>query len=486
MFLGFWILITPSGRYPDDIYTLAHVRYIQNNGNIGTADVPSLSYLNWPGLPILGVIFSDILSTDIFLTRVLILLVVIVLLPLLFYLLCRNSSLSKKMAALAAVLFIIGDADLARSINFAPVMLGAVLFMLFLILWKKHFSAKSNLYVPVLMLLFVTLTISYFITGVCLLVITFVTLLGQVKISRKKIRPTNLVFPLSLVLVLFIWNINWAANQVLSSFDKIMVSIQTYKLAFILNSAGSGIEHVPLWANFTQFFWLFLIYGAGSIIAVMMLVRKKFRVSHLVDITGFLAVALFSIIIYFFSPQGSQFQRFLMYAPFFTIPILLLFISSLPKKRTIILVLIVLIATLSFPTFLTENKHVSTYSFPNSQNKAFEFVQTSSDSGLLQIYSQGIITWTIRLYLPQAQLISEPVFFENQSNIWGELIVVHERFENSSNPLRIFIMSNQIEQFVLTNYPYTSKIDANEQVLRQSLKLDNRVYDNSYSQFYSP
>lgn len=485
VFLGFWIWATPWGRYPDDLFTLAHVQYVQDNSRIVSSNIPGLVYFNWPGLPILGAIVSDVLGIDSFTTRIVIVISVVLSLPVLFYFLSHRSLASQKLATLAAVIFVIGDADLARSINFAPVMLGSVLFLLFLLTWKKYACTNKISDLILLVILSASVTTTYFPATVCLIVISFATYVFH-KMSKNKTKSHGLKVFLVSTSMFLIWNINWASDQIIASFDKIKLALVTNQFVFFQNTTGGGVEKVPLWANFSQFSCIILVYGIGSVYAISKVLKRPSNQSESMDVAGFVGVVVFSIILFALSPQGSQFQRFLIYAPFFTIPLGILYISRRPKKNLILLILVFFILALSFPAFLTENKHFSTYTFSKTDNMSFEYLKRYSGENLPQIYSQAYVTWTARFYLPGAQLFSEPPFFANQSDIWGELLSLHNLFNNSTESPRLFIMSNQVEQFIYVNYPATSQFDPNKEMLSERLGSNDRVYDNSFVESFSP
>ena len=105
----------------------------------------------------------------------------------------------------------------------------------------------------------------------------------------------------------------------------------------------------------TRYLWWALL-GLATILGL----RNLFRISQLsliekIETGGLLGVILLSALGLFATERGSQFSRYLLYAPLFCAPILLRFLFSRTWARKALVVLVVLVFVLSLPTFLSSS-----------------------------------------------------------------------------------------------------------------------------------
>jgi hypothetical protein len=92
----------------------------------------------------------------------------------------------------------------------------------------------------------------------------------------------------------------------------------------IFGTASTSLgESTPLWASLTRYFWLVIIYVLGVILGIRNLFRfKRLDSIEILETGGLWGVLIFSVICVFAFPGGTQWQRVLEYAPFFTVPII--------------------------------------------------------------------------------------------------------------------------------------------------------------------
>jgi hypothetical protein len=93
---------------------------------------------------------------------------------------------------------------------------------------------------------------------------------------------------------------------------------------FTVGQANLG-DVVPWWANVTRLFWVAFVLVLGLVISIRSSIApKKMNPTIKVLLIWLGAFLVFGGVSIFISPGGDQFHRLLMYAPFFTFPLILL------------------------------------------------------------------------------------------------------------------------------------------------------------------
>lgn len=320
----------------------------------------------------------------------------------------------------------------------------------------------------------------------------------------QKIRGEKSIgLPLSIVLLSAVIPTFWFMYSI-SDIFQLLVSLLLrmpslkeplpFESVFIVSEALTR-EGTPFWVNLIQFFWIFLIFGLGSLLALrdligILLHNRRIKVARTLEmgvLVGAIALTLIGLIT---STGGEQYYRYLIYGSFVTVPVLIASLTaSKPRRNTILASLMILFYVLSFPTFIAFNAHTptnSTYFYEFSPSR----VLTSSfgvGQGLTVITSQLVKGGLIVNFLPYANVRIEPDYhyIESEKGLWEQLGYLISEFDRSNDGKTVFIFTERIKLYY--NYIFgISPQDPEWLSIRQRLLRSNQVYDNRGAQIYYP
>lgn len=495
VFLGFWVIITPYFRHQDEWLNASHVQYLLQEGRI-TLTPRFLDYFQWPGLHLTGTALSQITGLSIFKVRTLFGVFENLLLATLFYVLLLRYLKNPSIAAIGVVLFILGTITIGKAIPFHPETFGLLFLPLFLILLSRHEHTFLETWQDKLLMIivFMAITITHLITSLALILILAAIYLVQ-KIDRKvSLTSVNLVI-LSIVIFLA-WEMYCAFfgfGELLKLIWQELHGIQFYNI-FLSAETAMGARTSPLWATGTRIFWWIFVYVFGSILWLKSLFRlKKLSPLEKKYVGGLAGIIALTIIVTLAGMGGFQFARFLKYASFFTIPLILLFILNLDdfKRRFSIALLTILLFALSLPTLFVYNNMIMTQAFYPSEVSGSKFLKSVYGEGEeLDIYC-GIFHRPLnRYWLPKVNVYREDdlIYFEgNPRKLWPTVNVIVDRFLNwyGEREHSVYVYSNRLTgsyQHVFgfePTHPEWLKV-------KNKLSGENKVYTNGDYQIYVP
>jgi len=524
VFFGFWAIITPNGYHADEVWNMAHVKYLEETGKI-VLDHPSLQYFQFPGLHLTVSTISQISGLGIFETRILFLLFSGVLLTALLYLLFVRFLKSSYLSSLAVILMIQGSL-MAKWQVFWPGNLAFLLLVALLMLLCAHEDDKAlgtrTPWALIMIILLAAFTISYLPTpAYFVFILTGVYLLQ--KVAKKDVVRGSII---SLFLVVFL---AWEMFVAVRFFGGIVEYAPTFVAGFLnplerflsVEGAATGYvgESIPLWAGLTRYFWLALIFGFGGILGIRNLVRaRKLGSIEVMETGGLLGVAVFSIVIYLAIP-AAQWVRLMVFVPLFTVPIILRFLSGLSRhnelsrenrppedpegsldsnqfhksfanfgrwfRAHVFTLLIILSFALSLPTFLIHETSFTTFAVYPQELSTGEFLESAygSEEGLKLFSSMSAYTYTY--YIPKARfdVINAPERLAGEEDLWLEINRLLYRFENTRDGNIIFVLSERFRR--PANHPAAIETtDPRWVELVNTLEDHNKIYDNGHTKIY--
>lgn len=417
VFVGFWVIVQNYGRL-DYLGFASQMETIQQTNHLSSGAL----YWDFPGLNLLGTSLCEITNMDIFDTMNISLLfylpIISGLLYLLFYQLLKNPN----SAAFASLLVILGNMYLALAYTYHPNIISFIPLLAFLlVLINNQYALPEIIIMSVLM---ATVTILYFQTSMLFPLI----LIGFYIVQRiRKSKPISI----SIILLFLIIPAAWEIYATVKTFG--LLSNYVSRIAesltegtflnwfFFLASSNAG-STVPKWASLTRLFWWGLIYGMGTIMGLLNLLKVKTLSSAELVITGGLIGTMILIAIATVaSPGGERFTQYLQYAAFFTVPPLIYFFLKPGRIRQIGFSLLVCASiVLSLPSFLAHNSDVITETSYSYEMSAGAFLRRS------YAYGEGLyaanVFGAISYYVPKATLaggyfwapVSGEVFMENK------------------------------------------------------------------------
>ena len=516
VFFGFWAINTPTGGHWDHLWQMGHIKYILETGSIAP-DHLNLNYFQFPGFHIAVSALSLISGLELFEIRIIYTIFSGVLFTALLYLLFVNLLKDSYLSSLSVLLLLLGSI-LGRQQGFWPGSLSFIFILLFLlILTGRHANRMPGMGIPmvvIMVILLAVLTITYLPGSACFIFILVGIYLLQ-KVAKRKVVALTTV---ALILVMFL---AWSMYLATSFFEGLAEYIPTFVAGFItpaerVGSALTLVTPTPAWAISIKYFWLTLIIGFGGIIGICNLVEvKKMDTIEALETGGLLGVAGFLFVSFFAIPgQLGQGTRAMAYFPFFTIPIMLAFLSRFRRndtisyqnpllkehrginkytgfrrilasfggwfRRHIFTLLIILLFALSFPTFLIHRASSSSTAIYPYELSAGEFIELGYESKELNLFSDVYTCIMYTYYVPEAHLIGMQVV-TGAEDLWQKMNKLVDDFENYGNA--IFVLSERFRQ-----PPHQPAImestDPKWVEIVNRLAENNKIYDNGQIETY--
>ena len=495
VFLGFWAIITPYFKHQDEWYNAAHVQYILQEGRIPLTHW-YLGYFQWPGLHLTALTLCQITGLSILKVRTLFAIFEVLLLSTLFYVLLLRLLKNPAISAIGVVLLILGNILIGKWIPFHPDSFGPLLLLpLFLILLNRHEHTLLETWQDRLLMfiVLVAITITHFITSVALVLILVGIYLVQ-KIGKEPPLTSASFIGLTVVVVLT-WEMYWAIStfrELTGIFTIMLYRISFYNI-FLSAEVAMGARTSPLWATGVRLFWWVFVYGFGSILWLRSLFRlKKLTPLEKRVLGGFGGIIVLTIILTLAGQGGLQLVRFLKYAPFFTIPIILHFFLNLGnyKRRYSIAFLAILLFVLSLPTMFVYKNMINIGSFYPSEVSTSKFMKATYGEGEgLIIYASTFHGTLNAYYLPKARISgsADPIYLEDKNDLWAALGLQLQRFEDwyGDREYSVYVYSKRLVGSYLHIFGFEPTHNEWIQVqIRLSDK--NKVYDNGDCEIYIP
>jgi len=451
IFLGFWTFITPSGLGGDDIWIIGHVSYVLNEGRL-SPNQPNLGYFQFPGMPLLGAIISSVTGLNIFQMRTIYLVFSALLFTFSLYFLYKNIFGDSSIASLGTLMLVQSNIWISIVQSFHPANLS---FLYFNFLLLPIFSKRPSLKYGILFIfLYVALVIGYAALsfGLLFMILGVIFSLKLARIpsadgARPNITPSLFLFGL---LTFLGWQIYLSTPSFtglvgwLLDFPERILSGELFGSIFNTIGANTG-QQVPMWANMTRIFWLVFILGFGLVVALIHALnfRKLDWVTKglLGCLTGTL---VYCVILTLISSGGAQFHRFMLYAPFFTIPLIFLLLR---RRKHFLTIVCLLLMVLSLPTFLANNGRITYGALYPTEVSAGNFLESSYGKGVgLNIYSGGWAYNFIYFNLYNARVATEgqSVYMSTPKEYWEQIQIVRVNFEKGEGD-KIFIFSEKIK-----------------------------------------
>jgi hypothetical protein len=264
-------------------------------------------------------------------------------------------------------------------------------------------------------------------------------------------------------------------------------------------------ESTPLWVSLTKYFWLFIVYILGIIIGIRNLFRfKRLNSIEIIETGGLCGILIFSAICDFAFPGGTQMDRVLMYAPLFTVPIIIRFMVDFNSgsvihskvfdkyllkplkwvgKHAIVIILVVFLI-MALPTFLVNNSNIDTQPIYKYELSEGDFVEANFSAKSLLFISDIETVYINVNYVPDAAMVNGPEAgtISNENGLFQDMDQLVNEFE-SYRGTAVFVLSERFDQAyrsILKVEPtdpawieFTSKISEND-----------LIYNNGHDQIY--
>ena len=415
VFVGFWVVITPNGSFADGISIMGHVRWLVDEGSIPVGHA-NLTYFDFPGMHLLVSALSEFTGMGIFASRTLFLLFNAALFAALLHVFFVRILKSNRTAFLGVLLVMIVSVMIVEKIRiFTPGALGFTLLAALLVMLTRSEARMFGATVAdrlLTLIIFAAMTVSYFATSFLLPLILLGMYLVLAAARDKGTRFSPLTIALLLTMIVS-WTVYWTwhtfptLTSFLSSLGEAIAEGEFLRSVLTLGPANVG-GALPAWASIIRIFW-FAFLAISSAVGLYNLLRIR-RLSHAERIVtgGLVGVVLLTLLGTFATQAGAQFTRFLLYAPLFSVPILLLFLQrSGDRGRKGFAALALLVLALAPPTFLSTVNTVDTDAVHPYEHAAGEFLEdhTLEDGESHVVYRTSMVagSWA-KYYVPDARI----------------------------------------------------------------------------------
>lgn len=437
VYRGMWDIALPDW-WADGLSNIITAQFISDTGKVIQTN-PNIAYLDFPGLHILAVALGQIAGLNLFSTVTVLLLLLDVLMASSMYLICAKLLTGVRMSTFAALLGMLGSIFLS-ALFFYPGFLGLVFLSTFLFLLIKRGSfMKVNDWSLVLLLLGGA-TVTHFMTSAAFAFVLLATLAIGHFTDRPRVALPVITFAIILPAA---WLVDYAKPTfrnlaIIASELVTNLSDKPLFWAITVIQANLGGDQ-PLWATGTKIFWLVIIYVLGTLAVLSYLFHlRSLSERSQVGVGAFLGVMALSVSSTLLSTGGVEVHRFLVFAPLFTAPFIIMLLGDLaPRQSKIGLTALALAAVLlSFPTFLVFRSRVEQYAYYPYEYAAGQFISSAHASRDYEIFSLAFSHLPVLRYNARAIYWTEgqaSVDLRSERGLWEAIFGLGDRFLATGN-----------------------------------------------------
>jgi hypothetical protein len=495
VFRGYWNIIAPMQLEATYHTTTARIWESANHIISG----PGVGYADWPATSLLGVVLLKITGLGSFSAITILCIFIVITLAMgiyVFLLKVFNSSFS---ASLGSLLIIIGN--LAMIIFYKPGPIAIIFVVLFLtiLFWDNKRNSASLVLVSFLLLAGAVVT--HFHTSMHFFFIS----LGLWIFAVLRRQPGESRPGINLLLVSLIVPIIWLAYWGTAGFREVslwsrdnllnsLFSLERWTGVFTIGQANLG-ESAPLWYSLIRWLWLGLLYAAGGLLWLRSLIRfRRLGITESRLAAALFGLALLSLISCMISPRGfAELLRALTYIPFFTLPLLILFLLRFkPAVTKVILVgLSLLIVLLSFPSFLANNSRINSDATHVIEFSTGEWLHSLYGTGeRLSIFATASTYQPVQFYLSDATYFAERQTHEfedwTEESLWQAMEELQDKFMQSALSERVTIYIDSPKEALQRSMSFNVPYDHPRwRILSAELSANyDMVYNNGPIQIY--
>lgn len=484
---GMWDILLPDYG-ADGLSNIITAQFIMDGGTILSSN-PNIAYLDFPGLHVLTVVLANIINFDIKIAVVIMLLVLDVLTAALLYLTSLALLKDVRLAVFAAVFGMLGNPVFAYYF-FYPGYLGAALFFTFLVLLFK--DQTSPLARGCALVLLAGVAISHFISS-----LAFAFALAGVVIAdlylrqRRRLAMTTVVFFAAVPMVWLVYGAHPTFRNLAVIAWKIVQNLTENTLFWFAMIARANLGgNQPLWARGVRFFWLFTLYGVGTLATLSYVARiRQAGTAVRVAAGAFGGLMLLSVTATAISSGGDQFFRFLVFAPVFTAPLLIRSLQQSPTgRRAVQGALVLATVAVSLPTLLVYRSPVEMYAYYPYEYYAGRFISLATIGEEPEVYSLALSRLPVLRYKRDAHYFDEGqvnVNLIDEAGLWKAVSGLEQQFHTVSTrgPLGLFLQSARPKVYYqhIFGIAPTSREWAD---LEQRLSAADLTYDSRHAKVY--
>lgn len=494
VYRGFWDIPFAAVKHVDSLANATTAEYLRSAGEIPFGH-RTLIYVDYPGLHTLTAaiaIVTGLATVDA--VRAMAVLMDLLMAGII-YLVCLRLLEDARWAGIAALLAMQGAVMFSR-MPFYPGTLGLVFASTYLLLALMQSEAMFTRpsYVLLALVLLAASTITHLITPMLLLfLVGGIWLVRYDRRGLKEPHPTStlplyVVVPATWLIYVTAKTFGSMAHMVTQVADNIQREFYLHS-ALIIGNSNFGVA-VPLWATTVKLFWIFLLFGVGTVVALLRLRRRhSLRPVEAKAVGALLGILLLSVTIGLVSLGGLQLFRYVIYAPLVLAPLLLLSIRHLPRRLGGVGLgaLAVSLVALAVPTFLAHYPTVRMEMFYAHEIAPAQALSGHGDDGSELRVSAPAAGYVPYIgYLPNAEYMGTPVEFTltNYDGLWTYINSHLEIFvSGSSDRVSIYVLSNRTPVYYKHNFGVPLD-DPHWVAIQSRLEGEAAVYENGFVTLY--
>jgi hypothetical protein len=493
VYFGFWDIPFAAVKHQDSVLNAATAVYIRVAGMIPVGH-PNITYTDFPGLHILTAALAAVTSLPMPNAVTAVTLLMDLLRAGILYLICLCLLEEPRWAGIATLLVMQGSIVLAR-LPFYPGTLGFVFAQMFLLMALRQrvpLARRSDVLI-VIVVVVVTAVTHFVISALVVFLLVGMWLVAYARRGLKEPSPISTLFPICIIF-LTTWLV-YAAVQTFDGLVSVSAEIsgnlqrgQFLRQLFILGRTNVGVQ-VPVWATTLKLFWLVLLLGVGTVVALPGLRRlQSLRSVEARALGALVGIILLSVLATLVSTAGSEFLRYPLYAPLVTAPLLLLAISRLYAgwRRLGLGVVVLSLVALAVPTFLVHYPTVRMDMFYPYEAAPAQMLARYGDSTDLSLTAPALGYVPYVAYLPNAQYAGTPIQsdLKDKDGVWAHLDDQVDNFIGGTDErVNIYVLSRRPRVFYRHNFGIPLD-DPRWDAIRGRLEGQAAVYHNGFVTLY--
>jgi hypothetical protein len=481
VFGGLWIINSPNGGHPDFWMQFGNIKYIMEEGRLVFGH-PALGYLEWPIFHVFNAALAFVGNIPIIKLPQIFLIYSFILLSFILYLLVKKCIVNSSLAALGALLIIVGSVA-GRMLGFWPGNISFLLLVSLLILLLSNTSLIYMRFVFVTLLLLVVFAVSYLPHPVYFIFIVSGVYLLQ-KIARKE--AVNSIIIVFFIVIFLSWNtyfayVEFKSFAVWSKHFIEGITAPEGVISQITRPVGQSFGGItPLWAVITRYIWL-SIFAAAGILGISNLFRfRKLNPIIIILTGGLMGAVIFTLVCAVTFGAQAQWVRFQQIGPLFLIPILLVFLAGLKAdlkiKKYVFFGLIMLLMLFSLPTFLLVGKEINSNTVYSYETEPLSYLEPMQDNGDMYIYTDSV---TRQMYFTYLYRVYFHTYSSDNNMLWDRLDLLSSSYSDNLVGNAYFVINDRF--LMPLHYPHGILNDDPKLIeIVNRLEKTDYIYNNGH------
>ena len=477
--IGFWIIPT---NFPipksDGTLALAYISELVSKGHLlGTASQGLSYFYTWPAIDLFVAVLVHVTILNTAESMVLTIFVMVLTTGVFVYFLFRELLQSVLFAFVACVLYFYASVYAQNSV-FTTLIFGWALYAatLWLLIRALRRKAVTGTVLGILLLFVIGTSLGEFITSLIIASTLLALLLFRVEIRRLGRLATASVLFTVLVPMFSAGGLGFLSLA--EGFLHGALGISAFRAAY----DSKIVYNIPVWVGYLALFWQLVLIAPVPFI-ILMFVTKRFhnQYAHFISAST-VGMLMFSLAMATGGPSYLSFV--LLVFPIFTVPFIFIAAVEMSKRRIFVFfVLIVMVFSLSLPTFVAYNRNQAIYGYNSSDVAGYSYLQTSFPWGSGNSILGSQETLPPPFLEPNTNIVALTITsYYNQTQFWGnwQSLMSSIHIQAPEN-LAVFSPHSVFPVATLLGVPPN---DAHWKSVEEQLQAHDVIYNNNELSMY--